>query len=238
MQVPETVRRIFHLYEEKHVRPLLARQTLLRWWMRRWRWISHLQLRAILKIEIQVWEILTEIENLKLEVEFLKLDVNPSREPIKASSVKDQANLAKTLRASRAIKVNLRIRAFRIQSLAAWVQDLVTEMRRRATNNEKKKKTTKKLKKKTETEKKADAWQQCSCCCGNRASDPRRQRARHGCTGPGAAAVERRRHRWRSGRAGRHCELPCHGLRCLCRSCHWRRAHAGPHHIPGGHLAT
>jgi len=156
MQVPETVRRIFHLYEEKHVRPLLARQTLLRWWMRRWLWISHLQLRAILKIEIQVWEILTEIENLKLEVEFLKLDVNPSREPIKAGSVKDQANLAKTLRASRAIKVNLRIRAFRIQSLAAWVQDLVTEMRRRATKNEKEKKTTKKLKKKTETEKKEE----------------------------------------------------------------------------------
>ncbi len=86
--------------------------------------------------EIQVWEILTEIENLKLEVEFLKLEVegwrfNPSREPIKAGSVKDQANLAKTLRASRAIKVNLRIRApaFRIQSLDAWVhwQDLVTD---------------------------------------------------------------------------------------------------------------
>ncbi len=124
--------------------------------MRRWLWISHLQLRAILRIEIKVWEISTEIETLSLEVEFLKPEVegwgfNPSREPIKAGSVKDQANLAKTLRALRAIKVNLRIRTFRIQSLAAWVQDLVTEMRRRATNNEKKKKTTKKSKKKTET---------------------------------------------------------------------------------------
>ncbi len=35
-QVPESVRRIFHQYEEKHVRQLLARQTLLRWWMLLW----------------------------------------------------------------------------------------------------------------------------------------------------------------------------------------------------------
>jgi hypothetical protein len=127
--------------------------------MRRWLWISHLQVWARLRIEIQVWEILSEIETLKLEVEFLKLEVEGwrfSREPIKAGSLKDQANLAKTLRALRAIKVNLRIRTFRTQSLAAWAQDLDTEMRRRGTNNNNNKKTTKKSKKKTDREEGGD----------------------------------------------------------------------------------
>ena len=139
MQVPETVRRIFHLYEEKHVRPLLERQTLLRWWMRRWLWVSHLKRRVRLRIEIEVMEILTAIEILKLEVEIdvleylieiliLKPDVQ--RWGVLIQALKDLGqdliNLAKTLRDLRARKVNFRIRTFRIQSLAAWAQDLTS----------------------------------------------------------------------------------------------------------------
>jgi hypothetical protein len=140
MQVPETVRRIFHLYEEKHVRPLLERQTLLRWWMRRWLWVSHLKRRVRLRIEIEVMEILTSIELLKLEVEIdvleylieiliLKPDVQRWEVLIQGSLKdlgQDHINLAKTLRVSRACKVNFRIRTFRFKSLAAWAKDLTS----------------------------------------------------------------------------------------------------------------
>ncbi len=143
MQVPETVRRIFHQYEEKHVRPLLARQTLLRWWMRRWLWVSHLEIRARLTIEIEVLEILTEIEFLKLEVviDVLEIEIETlkSKGRVLPGSLKDLGQsltkLAKIMRDLRARKVNSRIRTFRIQRLAAWAQNLADEKKKAATKN-------------------------------------------------------------------------------------------------------
>jgi hypothetical protein len=164
MQVPETVRRIFHLYEEKLVRPLLERQTLLRWWMRRWLWDSHLKRRVRLRIEIEVLEILTEIEFLKLEMQIDVLEnlieiliLKPKVQswglhqgPIQgfeAGSLRDLGqgltNLAETLRILRARKVNLRICTFRIQSLAAWAQDLAAEKKKKTTKNVKANETNK-----------------------------------------------------------------------------------------------
>ncbi len=71
------VLRVFHLYETKHVQPLLERLTLLRWWMLRWSWLSHVKLRARLRIEIEILEIETKIETLELEVESILLQRNP-----------------------------------------------------------------------------------------------------------------------------------------------------------------
>jgi hypothetical protein len=119
MQVPETVLRVFHLYEEKHVQPLLERLTLLRWWMQRWSWLSHVKLRARLRIEIKVLEIEvleTEIETLKLEVESIRLGILCQRDPVPACNP--------NVKMLRERKVKERIRTFRIKRLAAWAEEL------------------------------------------------------------------------------------------------------------------
>ena len=118
MQVPETVLRVFHLYEEKHVQPLLQRLTLLRWWMRRWSWLSHVTRRARLRIEIKVLE--TEV--LETEIEILRREVGSillQRDPVQECNHK--------VRMLRERKVKERIRTFRIKRLAAWAGDLDTD---------------------------------------------------------------------------------------------------------------
>ena len=118
MQVPETVLRVFHLYEEKHVQPLLQRLTLLRWWMRRWSWLSHVTRRARLRIEIKVLE--TEV--LETEIEILRREVGSillQRDPVQECNHK--------VRILRERKVKERIRTFRIKRLAAWAGDLDTD---------------------------------------------------------------------------------------------------------------
>ena len=123
-QVPDTVRKVFNLYEEEHVRPLLVRHTLMRWWIRRWGWLVHQEKRVRANCKILVLEIellLTEIEFLKLEFLNLTLESLQDEWDSAAPCIQPTAHYLRTL------ALDETRRTLRIKKFASWARDLAKE---------------------------------------------------------------------------------------------------------------